>query len=107
MILLRDKVDGFVKSFSAVLPAQAGIHNTLRPLDSGFRRKDGKTENPTYYGTIKVKCHDNARSNMMGWRASPFTIVYYIVPWIKHGCNPYKSVLFYTDKKKRLFYTLV
>jgi hypothetical protein len=38
-----------------------------------------------------------------GRRGSPFTIVYHIVPWIKRGCNPYKSVIFYTDKKKGYF----
>jgi hypothetical protein len=46
--------DSFVKSLSTVIPAKAGIYNTLKSLDSGFRRNDVKTENPTFYVATKI-----------------------------------------------------
>jgi hypothetical protein len=38
-----------------VTPAEAGVQECLKPLDSGFRRNDGKARFATFYERIIVK----------------------------------------------------
>jgi hypothetical protein len=40
------------KSFHIVTPANAGVQNTPKRLDSGFRRNDGKMNLATFYKFI-------------------------------------------------------
>ena len=44
--------DELVKSQKFVIPAEAGIQNYLKLLDSGFHRNDIKEQNITFYETI-------------------------------------------------------
>ena len=47
------KYDDFIKNPKSVIPAQAGIHNTLNLLDSRLRGNDKKKARLTFYETIK------------------------------------------------------
>jgi len=47
------KYDGQVKCPRSVIPAQAGIHNELKSLDSRLRGNDKKKAILTFYETIK------------------------------------------------------
>jgi len=37
-----------------VTPAEAGVYNLLKILDSGFRRNDGKMKRMTFYEFVKI-----------------------------------------------------
>jgi hypothetical protein len=41
------------KVFQIVTPANAGVQNSLKRLDSGFRRNDGKRNLATFFEFIK------------------------------------------------------
>jgi hypothetical protein len=43
-----------VKSRRGVVPANAGIQNILKILDSGFQRMDGKSGFRTFYIAVNV-----------------------------------------------------
>lgn len=48
------QIDEPVKSHCCVIPANAGIQNLLKFLDTGFHRYDKIVGFPTFYETIKV-----------------------------------------------------
>jgi hypothetical protein len=49
------KVDGFLKFVTPVKTGVQGIYNSLKMLDSGFRRNDGKPQFQAFYEIIEVR----------------------------------------------------